>query len=111
MDLAVARRNIYLWRVWVMERTCTLTFTLLKRRGLLDETLAAFIAQNNISPFRETQAPDFLESLACHSDPLVAAVAQFESALHALVRASTFGWEGIFAFYFLVGGTFPAFLR
>ena len=80
-DLEEARRNIFLWRIYVLERTCILTFTLLKRRNLLEETLSAFIMQNNISPFRETQAPAFLESLSGHHDSLIASVAQFELAL------------------------------
>lgn len=80
-DLEEARGNIFLWRVWVLERTCVLTFTLLKQRNLLKQELDAFISQHNISPFRETQGPDFLEALSSHNDPLVASVAQFEAAL------------------------------
>ncbi len=80
-DLQEARRNIFLWRTYVLERTAALTFALLKRRGLLREVLGAFITESNISPFRETQAPLFLESLCSHADPLVASVAQFELAL------------------------------
>lgn len=80
-DLEEARRNIFLWRVWVLERTAALTFTLLKRRNLLQEALTSFISAHNISPFRETQAPDFLELMGTHPDTLVAAAAQFEWAL------------------------------
>jgi hypothetical protein len=80
-DLDEARRNIFLWRVYVLERTCFLTFTLLKQRQLLQETLSAFIKSHNISPFRETQAPAFLEALSHHPDGVVASVAQFELAL------------------------------
>ena len=80
-DLEEARRNIFLWRIWVLERTCFLTFTLLKQRHLLEETLSSFIRQHNISPFRETQAPGFLETLSSHPDSLIASVAQFELAL------------------------------
>ena len=65
----------------MLERTCALTVNLLRRRGLLGEALDAFIANENISPFRETQAPAFLESLSVHPDQLVACVAQFELAL------------------------------
>src|SRR6266852_4308349 len=79
--LEEARRNVLLWRIYVLERTCALTVTLLKRRNLLEETLNTFIARNNISPFRETQAPAFLESLSTHRDCLIASVAQFELAL------------------------------
>jgi hypothetical protein len=80
-DLAEAQRNIFLWRIYVLERTSALTFTLLKQRLLLEETLRAFIARHNISPFRETQAPAFLEALSGHPDSLIASVAQFELAL------------------------------
>src|SRR5947209_19432812 len=79
--LEEARRNIFLWRIFVLERTAVLTFTLLKRRNLLEPTVADFITRQNISPFRETQAPAFLEALAGHPDSLIASVAQFELAL------------------------------
>jgi hypothetical protein len=80
-DLNEARRNIFLWRIYVLERTCVLTFTLLKRRGVLQEAVTAFIAEHNISPFRETQGPAFLDMLSVHPDTLIASVAQFELAL------------------------------
>jgi hypothetical protein len=80
-DLAEARRNVLMWRVYVLERTCALTFALLKQRDLLDEALTEFIKRHNISPFRETQGPMFLEALREHPDPLVASVSQFELAL------------------------------
>src|SRR5215469_1289389 len=77
-DLEEGRRNILLWRVWVLERTAVLTFNLLKRRHLLEEAVSAFMRQCNISPFRETQTPAFLEAMSGHADSLVASVAQFE---------------------------------
>src|ERR1044072_8823464 len=80
-DLEEARGNIFLWRVYVLERACILTFTLLKQRNLLTQELEKFISRHNISPFRETQPPDFLEALSFHDDPLIASVAQFELAL------------------------------
>lgn len=79
--LQEAQTNIFLWRVYVLERTCALTFRLLKRLNLLQEAIGAFIMEHNISPFRETQAPAFLESLSNHSDRLIASVSQFELAL------------------------------
>jgi hypothetical protein len=89
-DLLEARRNILLWRVYVLERTCALTFTLLKSRGELGDVVEAFIRQRNISPFRETQGEDFLDMLATHPDHLVASVAQFERGLMQ-VRAGASG--------------------
>jgi hypothetical protein len=80
-DLQEARRNIFLWRIYVLERTAALTFELLKRRQLLKDTLNDFIAWHNISPFREMQAPAFLEYVSGHRDCLIASVARFELAL------------------------------
>jgi hypothetical protein len=80
-DLEEGRRNIFLWRVWVLERTAVLTFNLLKRRYLVEEAVGAFMRRCNISPFRETQTPAFLEAMSGHPDSLVASVAQFELAL------------------------------
>jgi hypothetical protein len=96
-DLAEGRKNIALWRIWVLERTCALTMNLLRRRGMLGGALDAFITNKNISPFRETQAPAFLESLSKHSDKLVACVAQFELALMKVKsgdeRTYTIAWH------------------
>ena len=96
-DLDEARRNIFLWRIYVLERTCFLTFTLLKQRKLLQESLSAFIKSHNISPFRETQAPAFLEALSHHPDGVVASVAQFELALMKVrqgdLRSYTIPWN------------------
>jgi hypothetical protein len=79
-DLLEARRNILLWRVYVLQRMCPLTFTLLKSRGQLGDLVDAFIRERNISPFRETQAPDFLDMLSTQPD-LLGAIAQFERAI------------------------------
>ncbi|GAB3368954.1 hypothetical protein GCM10027431_15280 [Lysobacter rhizosphaerae] len=94
--LQEARRNVFLWRVYVLERTCPLTFVLLRQRGLLADAVSGFIARHNISPFRETQAPAFLAALATHRDGLVALVAQFERALLLVrdgdARTHAFDW-------------------
>lgn len=80
-DLEEARGNIFLWRVYVLERTCVLSVALLRQRGWLEPALQAFIQSRNVSPFREYQPLLFLESLAFHPDPLVVSVSQFELAL------------------------------
>lgn len=80
-DLQEARGNVYLWRVYVLERTCVLTMALLRQRGLLEPALQAFIRRRNISPFRESQPLAFLAFLGGHADPLVVSVSQFELAL------------------------------
>ena len=80
-DLLEARRNILLWRVFVLERMCPLTFALLKSRGALGELVDAFIRRRNISPFRETQAPEFLDMVSTYPDHVLASVSRFERAL------------------------------
>jgi hypothetical protein len=80
-DLEEGRRNIFLWRIWVLERTAVLTVNLLKRRNLLEQAVAGFMKQCNISPYRDTQTPAFLEVMSADPDPLIASVAQFELAL------------------------------
>ncbi len=80
-DLQEARGNIFLWRVYVLERTCVLTVALLRQRGWLDDALNTFMRTHNVSPFREYQPLAFLEFLADHDDSLVVSVSQFELAL------------------------------
>src|SRR3569623_1316808 len=91
-DLVEARRNIFLWRVYVLERTCALTIRLLRRRGLLADAISRFIGGTYISPFRETQAPAFLETLSAHHDRLIASVARFELAL--IMEQERVRWNG-----------------
>jgi hypothetical protein len=45
--------------------------------------------QCNISPFRETQTPAFLEAMSRHADSLVTSVAQFELALIKVKQGDT----------------------
>ncbi len=80
-DLKEARGNIFLWRVYVLERTCVLTVALLRQRRRLDAALQEFIRMRNISPFRELQPLAFLEFLADDADALVVSVSQFELGL------------------------------
>jgi len=88
-DLAEARRNIFLWRVYVLERSCVLSVALLRQRQALGHVLQAFIAGHNVSPFREFQPRAFLAFLATQDDALVAAVARFEQALAAVDEGDT----------------------
>jgi hypothetical protein len=79
-DLREARRNILLWRVYVLQRMCPLTFAFLKSSGELGALVEAFIRDRNISPFRESQAHDFLEMLSTQPE-LLGAIARFELAI------------------------------
>ncbi len=62
-------------------------FGQLKRRGLLEKLVSEIIQQRYISPFSETQGPDFLQMLARHEDALVTCIAQFELALMKVCEA------------------------
>jgi len=96
-DLQEARHNVFLWRAYVLAHTAPLTFNLLKHRGLLKAALDEYIARHNLSPYRETHAPLFLEQMSAHPDPTVARVARFEAALRLArrgdARSWTIGWD------------------
>jgi hypothetical protein len=81
-DLQEAKNSVFLWRAFVLARTAPMTFNLLKRHDQLRREIDSYIANQNLSPYRETHAPIFLERLIRHPNPLVARVAQFELALH-----------------------------
>lgn len=79
--LAIMREIIFLWRTYDIERYCFFTARLLKRIGLFDETVRAFIQQVSISPFIEKLGETFLEDMSHHTDPRICSMAQFERAL------------------------------
>lgn len=76
--LDVLREMILSWRRFDIERSCRLTATLLKQRGLFDEAVEHFTATADISPFVERLAEAFLEQTSRRQDPLLAAVARLE---------------------------------
>jgi hypothetical protein len=76
--LEVLREVVLSWRAFDVERSCRLTATLLKQRSCFDDAVRAFAATANISPFVERLRDAFLGQMIGHTDPLIAAVAQFE---------------------------------
>jgi hypothetical protein len=76
--LCALRETILWWRTFDIQRCCRLTASLLKQRGMFEDTVTSFAAQANLSPFVEQLADEFLQQMSGHHDPLVAAVAQFE---------------------------------
>jgi hypothetical protein len=76
--LKVLREVVLSWRAFDVERSCRLTAALLKRHGWFDDTVRTFAETANISPFVERLRDAFLERMIKHTDPLIAAVAQFE---------------------------------
>jgi hypothetical protein len=95
--LALVQEVIAWWRQVGLGRYCVLTSTLLRRRGRFEETVRWFVLSHPLSPFIEELAPAFLEALGTHDDPLVAAVARFEGALHRVKRGDrtrhTVDWQ------------------
>lgn len=77
------------WRIYNLEQYCVLTATLLKRRGLFEETVHAFAAKPGISPYVERLAQRFLEETGQHRDSLIASVARFELALIRVKKGDT----------------------
>jgi hypothetical protein len=79
--LQVVREIVHWWRAVGLERSCVLTVAALKRQGTFDETVAAFIRDQGISPYVEELAQDFLVAISSHDDALIATLAKFELAL------------------------------
>ncbi len=79
--LKVMRSIIFQWKAYEIEQYCIFTTALLKRKGLLDETVRTFIEKASISPFIEKLGVMFLEKMGNHADTLIASLAQFELAL------------------------------
>ena len=77
-ELKVVQDIVMSWRKFDIERYCRLTATLLKKRGQFEETIRAFAATPDLSPFIEKLGETFLQQMSRHPDPLLSAVARFE---------------------------------
>ena len=77
-ELRVVQNIVLSWRQFDIERYCRLTSTLLKKRGLFEETIRAFAATADLSPFIERLGAAFLQQMGRHPDPLISSVARFE---------------------------------
>ena len=79
--LTMVREVVRWWRAYGVGRFCVLTATLLKRRGVFDDTISAFVRTEPITPYAEELGETFLSYAGRQPEPLLAAVAQFELAL------------------------------
>ena len=79
--LTMVREVVQWWRAYGVGRFCVLTATLLKRRGVFDDTISAFVRTEPITPYAEELGETFLSYAGRQPEPLLAAVAQFELAL------------------------------
>ena len=82
--LVMVREVVRWWRAYGVGRFCVLTATLLRRRGLFDDTISEFVRTVAITPYAEELGDTFLSYMSRSTDPLMASVAGFE---RALVRA------------------------
>jgi hypothetical protein len=80
-ELQVVRDIVFWWRIYGLEATAPFTSALLKRCGVFEKSISAFLSSCALSPFYETQVQAFLEFVAA-GDDLERAVASFELALY-----------------------------
>lgn len=80
--LEVVQDVIYFWRAYGLENFCFLTATWLKRLGRFEADIKNFVTTGGFSPFVEESGIQFLHYMANDRDPIVAALANLELALH-----------------------------
>jgi len=85
-NLLLIREIAEWWRSLCIERYCPLTSSLLKRRGLFEDAVRAFMREHRVSAYIEVLGTDFLAVTGRAPEPLLAALAQFELALIAVKR-------------------------
>lgn len=78
--LEVMHEIVVFWRSLGVERYCVLTASLLKQRGVFDESIENLIKTQALSPFIEKLGRTFVDMMSHSEDDLIASVAQFESA-------------------------------
>lgn len=81
--LAVVREIVYFWRTHTLEQFCTITSELLKRMGRFDNDIERFVYSEKFSPYIEEAGLQFLRFMATDGNPIVAALANTELALHS----------------------------
>jgi hypothetical protein len=84
--LPVLQEIIALWRGYDLDRTCVLTVTLLRHRGLFQSAIRQVASQGALSPYIDAFSAQFLAAASQLHDPLVASVARFELALQQVRR-------------------------
>jgi hypothetical protein len=83
-QLALLREIAEWWRKTTLDATVPLTMALLNSRGISDAEVSQFTAAPGLDPNPRNAARAFLARQTQQKDSLVAAVAQFEAALHAV---------------------------
>lgn len=81
------------WRELQLGVQCHFTARLLRQTGSFHAMVRNYFNGNSTSPFVEELSHDFLSFLSSHPDPLIRAVAQFESALLEVRAGSANAFE------------------
>jgi hypothetical protein len=84
--LDIVREITTWWRALGLERFAPLTSALLRHEGRFDEIAYQLTVSADVSPFHDQLTASFLDTAAADADELVAAVARFERALHAIAH-------------------------
>jgi hypothetical protein len=84
--LRLLRDVVLWWRTLGVQRGCPLTSRLLMRLGRLEHVVSDFVATQSIPPYIEDLSQAFVTWLGSDDDPLLAAVARFESGLMRVKR-------------------------
>jgi len=87
-ELEMVRGIALWWRQYQIEAQCLYTTRALKGAGRFEQTVSGFFDGRATSPFIEELGRAFLGALRADADPVVRAVAMFESACHAVREGS-----------------------
>lgn len=82
--LPMLREILLWWRSFAVTRCCPLSSAILRRRGDFDAFVMHYVRDTRGSPYLDGEAEQFLSYTINDPDPLVAAVATTERALHRL---------------------------
>lgn len=82
--LKLMREIALWWRALAVEESCVWTARLLKKLGLFEQYIEKFYRTQNVSPYVEKAAAQFLSQMREHVDPLIAAMARFDQVLVAM---------------------------
>jgi hypothetical protein len=86
--LGLLREVAVWWRGFAVESNCPWTAQLLKKLGAFEASVESLYRNQNVSPYVEKAAEQFLLQMSSGADPLIAAMARFELALTQVRQGS-----------------------
>lgn len=86
--LGLLREVAVWWRGFAVENNCPWTSQLLKKLGGFEASVESLYRSQNVSPYVEKAAEQFLLQESSGADPLIAAMARFELALMQVRQGS-----------------------